>query len=74
MTIRMTIRDLQQRREVLNLTALARRAEIPPTTLIQKVRRGTELTVTESRRLEAALRAWGLAPINGACLAAKDGA
>jgi|GEM_PF-4446620 len=55
-----TIRRLQQLKPILHLTEIARRAQIPVSTLLAKVRRGTELSVTEARKIEDVLRSFGL--------------
>ena len=51
----MTIAQLQQMRPLLNLAELARRAGMNEQTLFAKVRRGSELSVVESGKLEAVL-------------------
>ena len=56
----MTIAQLQEMRPLLNLTELARRAEMVESTLLAKVRRGSELSVVESEALVKVLRAVGL--------------
>ena len=56
----MTIAQLKEMRPLLNLTELARRSGIVESTLLAKVRRGSELSVVESEALEKALRAVGL--------------
>lgn len=60
----MTIAQLQEMRPLLNLAELARRANLNEQTLFAKVRRGSELSVVESDRLEEVLRSVGLDVIN----------
>ncbi len=55
-----TVKQLQEMRPLLNLAELARRANINEHKLFAKVRRGSELTVTESAAIESAFRAVGI--------------
>ncbi len=59
--VMLTIEDLKRMRPVLNLTEIARRAGINENSLLAKVRRGSELTVPESQRIQDALHGVGLA-------------
>ena len=55
-----TIKQLREMRPLLNLAELARRSGINEQKLFAKVRRGTELTVTESVAIDRVLGEVGL--------------
>ena len=48
--------DLLKMQDVLNMSAIAKKSGININTLRGKIIRGTELTVTESERIEKTLR------------------
>ena len=56
-----SLERLGELEDVLNLSALARAAKLPQTTLSTKLKRGTPLTAAEGKRLTAVLQTLGVA-------------
>ena len=56
----LTIKQLSDLQEVIKISVLAKRAGISEQVLLAKVRRGSELKVSESQAIEEALQEFGL--------------